>query len=207
MRNFRIYALPFLLLLGLFLWVRGCVARPYMLTAEVPSLGLKQGDRVLVNVAQSVPQAGAPVAFRFRGQVVMDRCSAAPGDTLWISRQEQKLLRRRHHATDEPFYIPRANIPVAITPRNAALLAQALCRYEGLRTDVTAEGRLRHAGHNLASVTFTHDFYWMEMLSPREGFVAREDFVGRPLSVLYSLRPGGTLFHGWRKDRFFQSVD
>lgn len=191
------YLLPFLVAGGLLLGVRGCWLRQYVLRHDLPHLGLQNGDRCLVWLSSKAPQRGELIAFELHHNTYFDRCVALPGDTLWISVAQKTLHLKRLSPTDEALVLPRAAEPVLVTARNAGLFAKALCRYEDIRTDVSADGRLLLRGKEVTSIVFTHDLYWLEQQSPAEGFIARSAFIGKPWCITYSFSPQGE----WRKSR------
>lgn len=199
----RHYVLPLLFAAILLLVVRGCVVRQYVLREDSSEMQLLPGDRVVVGLYDKQPDVGEATAFMLRRSVRFDRPLACPGDTLWISFQHHSLSHRQSDATDEMLILPRKGETMGVTPRNAALFAKALCRYEDVRTDVTSDGRLLLRGEEVKTVTFTHDLYWMRHTSPSEGFIAASAIVGRPLCIPYSIKPNGQ----WRWERLFKSLD
>lgn len=202
LRGWARILLPFVVAGGVLWGLHTYFLRQYLLTEDTPAVGLLAGDRCLVRLSSLSPQRGAMVAFNLHDNVFFDRCVGLPGDTLWISLSLQRLLPAPTSAADEILVLPRAHSPIQVTPRNAALLAKALCRYEDTRTNLTEDGKIIFGGKQLHTVTFTHDFYWLETHSPSEGFIAQEAFLGTPLCITYSFSPEGQ----WRGKRFFLSL-
>lgn len=198
----RHYVLPLLLATALLFVVRGCVVRQYVLREDFPGMGLVPGDRLLVGLYDKSPEVGEPTAFKLRKSICFDRPLACPGDTLWISFAHHSLSHHRNDTTDEMLILPRKGETMSVTPRNAALFAKALCRYEDVRTDLTPDSRLLLRGEEVKTVTFTHDLYWMRHTSPSEGLIASSAIIGTPLLVTYSIKPNGT----WRWERTATSL-
>lgn len=108
--------------------------------------------------------------------------------------------------------IPRKGQKLHVNKDNAVLYANTLFLHEG----VNAEARndtLYIDNKAMDWVVFNKDYYWMASNSLMNlsdsrlfGFVPHDHLIGRATFILSSKTPNGSLFDGYRWNRFFRTI-
>lgn len=144
-----------------------------------------------------------------RRPVLIGRCTALPGDTVWYTWNRRLVTAGYPSSTLHPFVVPGKYRPVRVTPWNIRLLCNTVNRHEGRRARIDGD-TLRIDGRAVSRVHFSQDYYWVETGrrdnlhdSRYFGFVPRSHLVGRARCVTYSHNPDEPFYRGLRTDRFF----
>lgn len=104
--------------------------------------------------------------------------------------------------------LPPCDKPAHITPRNAALYADIINRYEPLK--VTLRGnKLYRGGREVKEYNFSQPYYWVvgdnrttTIDSRYFGALPHSHLIGRCRRVIYSITPDGENGNLWRSNRF-----
>ncbi len=207
--------------------VRGLFVTQYRV-ADSDGGDLLAGDRVLVNrmaygwripgapwwgytrLGSGQPSRGDYVAVydsfsdgSDSGQPVrVTRVRALPGDTLWFDARRRVLSATRPAGEAFPQPVSPAGSRVKVTPWNARLLWEALCRYEGSHAVLEGDTVIRLDGKRVASIRFPQSYYWVEGVSGY-GLVPHSALVGRAFCISYSIDDRSEARPRWRMNRFF----
>ena len=114
-----------------------------------------------------------------------------------------------------PFMVPKKDMTIELTAKNAALYADVIKSYEGNDAVELKSGILMEQGKPLLKYTFKQDYYFMmgdnrhnSADSRYWGFVPKDHIVGKAIFVWMSIDPDPNVFlKKIRWDRIFRVVD
>ena len=215
------------------------LASQYTVTSGGQEPALYRGDRVLVTRTsyglrlplvslwgyhrwgKGTPRKGEWIAFNQpagipnaidRKPVCIARCTATPGDTVWLTWNQRVVTSHYPSSSIYPFVIPGWQHPVRVTPWNIRLLCNTLNRHEG-RKAIIRDSVLWIDNRPTRTVRVRQDYYWVS--SGREsdlndsryfGLIPETHLIGRARCVTYSTDPAQPLYRSFRADRFFISL-
>lgn len=112
----------------------------------------------------------------------------------------------------KPLIIPGKGKAVRVYPWNRTLLRNTLVMHEGKQAEIKND-TLYVDGRPTQHCTFTKDYYWMASnnsvnLSDSRlfGLVPQNHVIGKASLIWFSKENNGSLFSGYRWNRFFQTV-
>lgn len=225
-RLLKTFVLPLIVAIAAVVAVWQLFVAQYALPVGLSGAALLPGDRVLVNRlayggpfgsgdSRERPAAGDIIAFEHpfsasgtisAGTVCMERCTALPGDTLWLDFRRRLVLPYRTATDALPFVIPGKGQSVDVTPWNASLLCDLLRRHEQNRVELRGDTALLLGGSLLRRVYVTQNYYWVDGSESRYGLVPASRLRGRVFCVSYSVDPDQPFYRALRPGRFFKPV-
>lgn len=225
-RLLKAYALPLLAAVAATVAVQKLLVAQYALPAGLRGEELLPGDRVLVNrlayarlpwrsEAGRQPKRGDVVAFGHpfagvggigKGTACTERCTALPGDTVWVDPKRRRVLPARTTADARPVAVPGKGRPVEVTPWNARLLFNALRLHEACRVELRGDTAIWLDKRPLRRAYVTQDYYWVEGSESQYGLVPASLLIGRVFCVSYSVDPAQPFYRALRTGRFFLPI-
>lgn len=149
------------------------------------------------------PQRGDLMAFNLPSDsaseiaerpVIFGRCTALPGDTIYISPKKEVSLRKRKGYY--PFVIPGRGMRVKAERWNVSLLAATLSLHEPCRTARLKGDTLTVNGHKVSAAYFTQEYFWVSAASEGDtfdsryfGLVPESHLIGKVEAVICSIDP------------------
>lgn len=210
--------------------VKAIFVAQYSVPANHESIGLLRGDRLLVNRlsygfrvpmekffgynrwGNGVPGRGSMVAFfdplssHGSEAVMIDRCAALPGDTVWVDIARKCVAAKPSSPSSLPIPVPRAGKYINITPQNARLLWTTLQRHENMRVALLNDTALALDGKKISKVKFSQDYYLMSDYGLAYGLVPHSCLIGHAFSISYSIDADKPFGKRFRKQRFFTPI-
>ena len=164
-------------------------------------------------VAYQDPLASQPRP-RWHSSLRLARCLSLPGDTLWLYMAHESADTLRPRPVWRPFIVPRQGRPVAVTPWNKALLANALRMHEGVNVCDGDSASLVVDGQPMRHIVFTQDYVWLSARGDSAlvadsrvfGFLPTRLLAGSALCISYSKQPGTPPWHGYRSQRLLRPL-
>ena len=168
------------------------------------------------------PEKGDWMAFRNPSEgslekknqgVLIGKCLAIPGDTVWIS-WDGTILDNTHHTSQAyPFVVPGKGLKIDVTRWNAALLCRTLNYHEHRYATNQGDTLIIMEGKKKRSVCFTKDYFWFGQTNTQSkcdtrylGFLPENNLIGRAVFVSYSVNPEAPAYACLRASRFFHKI-